>query len=416
VNEKSASPDAGIQEAPDPLWRYIEMDRFETPAAPTKLPDRREILRLWRWLRPGGESSDSDSGNESPNPLPRLSRRLLDHLAPEPDRNAAAAALEEALAPRLDDPESAGLPVLVLGAPRSDTPRILEIWAEARGRPAVAPPEPERILARDEEWPAALKDRDRPWVLPRLEKCWLRHADGLWPIQRLLDMFANGEAGNCVIGCDSWAWEFFARIPPGVAGLPRPRIARAWDADRLARWLGPLAASAGVAIREADDGKLVLPGSNSGDSSEESEESGDFLRHLAAFGRGIPAVVRALWLRALESGGETPPGESGPPTVSALREIRIPSWKRLRLPGPPEDARRHAIVLHTLLLHDGLPSSLLPRLLPLSPAEIAGSLHRLRAAELVERENGYWRVSAVGYPAARKLLRGEGYLADLDGK
>jgi hypothetical protein len=157
---------------------------------------------------------------------------------------------------------------------------------------------------------------------------------------------------------------------------------------------------------------LVLP--DFGAVGEEGE-SGDFRRHLAAHARGIPAVIRAVWRRALESGGEAASRESEGAPVSAFREIRIPSWKELKLPSTATDTRAHAVVLHSLLLHDGLPGDLLSRLLPLSPAEIAGSLHRLRVAELVERKNGRWRVAAIGYPAVRKLLRGEGYLTDFGG-
>lgn len=402
------------REAPEPLWRYIEANRFEAPTAPTELPDRREILRLWRWLRPKRE--ESDSASESLNPLPRLSRRLLDHLAPAPDEEAAVAALEAALAPRLEDGKSEGRPILVVGAPRSGAGRIVESWAEFRGRPAAPPPAPEQILDRDENWLAELKRRNRPWVLPRLEKCWLRHAEGFWLIQALLEMLAGDEAGGCVIGCDSWAWEFFGHLPPGLARIPQPLIARAWGADRLARWLGPAAASAGVVIRQTENDALVLPDFRAvGEDADGGGESGDFHRYLAAHARGVPAVIRAVWRRALENGGEAASRESEGAPVSAFREIRIPSWKELTLPSTATDIRAHSVVLHSLLLHDGLSGEMLSRLLPLSPAEIAGSLHRLRAAELVERKNGRWRVSAIGYPAARKLLLGEGYLTDFGG-
>lgn len=401
-------------ETPEPLWQFIELGRFETPTAPAELPNRREILRLWRWLRPKRE--EPDSASESLNPLPRLSHRLLDHLAPAPDDEAAVAALEAALASRLEEEESAGRPILVLGAPRSGVGRIVERWAESRGRPSTAPPSPERILDRDESWLSDLKRRNRPWVLPRLEKCWLRHADGFWLIQALLEILAGDDAGGCVIGCDSWAWEFFGHLPPGPAGIPQPLVARAWGADRLARWLGPPTASAGVVIRQTGNDALVLPDFRAvGENGDDGGESGDFRRHLAAHARGIPSVVRAAWRRALESGGEAASRESEAAPVSAFREIRVPSWKELILPSTAAETRAHAVVLHSLLLHDGLSVDLLSRLLPLSPAEIAGSLHRLHAAELVERKNGRWRVAAIGYPAARKLLLGEGYLTDFGG-
>ena len=92
--------------------------------------------------------------------------------------------------------------------------------------------------------------------------------------------------------------------------------------------------------------------------------------------------------------------------------VRLPAWRKLVLPVTPPEAREHAIVLHTLLLHNGLAAELLPRLLPLAESEIADSLHRLRDADLVRQVDQSWRVTASGYPAVRKLLDNEGYLTD----
>jgi DNA-binding GntR family transcriptional regulator len=70
------------------------------------------------------------------------------------------------------------------------------------------------------------------------------------------------------------------------------------------------------------------------------------------------------------------------------------------------------MVLHTLLIHGGLWSRVLPELLPLTPVEIREYLYLLEASGLVESDQGFWRVTPTGYPAVRQLLQSEGYLTD----
>jgi DNA-binding transcriptional ArsR family regulator len=80
---------------------------------------------------------------------------------------------------------------------------------------------------------------------------------------------------------------------------------------------------------------------------------------------------------------------------------------------PAHSARETGLVLHALLLHNGLPLEMLPRVLPLSLDEIVQVLSRFEAAELVTRdEDGRYRVSALGYPAARLVVSGLGYMKD----
>jgi hypothetical protein len=72
-----------------------------------------------------------------------------------------------------------------------------------------------------------------------------------------------------------------------------------------------------------------------------------------------------------------------------------------------------ALVLHALLLHNGLPSPLLAELLPLPSFRVQASLHRLVAAGVVAAAPaGHCRITAPSYPAARELLRSQGFLVD----
>jgi hypothetical protein len=95
------------------------------------------------------------------------------------------------------------------------------------------------------------------------------------------------------------------------------------------------------------------------------------------------------------------------------RTIWVRPWSQLSFPEIPPGTDRHDLMLlHTLLLHDGLPSDILDLLLPLSRGAIMERLHRLRAVGLVKIEGGLWRVTLLGYPAIRGAMADEDMLVD----
>lgn len=70
------------------------------------------------------------------------------------------------------------------------------------------------------------------------------------------------------------------------------------------------------------------------------------------------------------------------------------------------------LILHALLLHNGLPAALLPELLPLPAGQIASLLARLEALGIVEADGERRRVASLGYAAARDMLRERSFLVD----
>ena len=160
----------------------------------------------------------------------------------------------------------------------------------------------------------------------------------------------------------------------------------------------------------------------SGDRSQGSDaESSGFLINVAAYSRGIPGIAWALWRRSFgfvnttEEDGEArdkeaPAAEDG----NSAYPILVKPWSQLNLPGfsGQRVSRGLLMVLHTLLIHGGLWRQILPQLFPLSPMEIFEYLYLLEASGLVESDQGFWRVTPVGYPAVRQALQSEGYLTD----
>lgn len=72
-----------------------------------------------------------------------------------------------------------------------------------------------------------------------------------------------------------------------------------------------------------------------------------------------------------------------------------------------------ALILHALLLHDGLPIEVLEGLLPHTRFRTRALLQQLAVVGVVKSEpNGYWRVTPVAYAAVRGFLAGRRFLVD----
>jgi hypothetical protein len=139
------------------------------------------------------------------------------------------------------------------------------------------------------------------------------------------------------------------------------------------------------------------------------------LKRLAAYSRGIPGIAWALWRQSLlgEFNDELSLEEQQEFHQSEATTIWVRPWDDLEHPSLPSDFDRvDAFILHTLLLHGGLPAGLLTNLLSLSATELIRHLYHLQAAGLVEEDAERWLVSPLGYPVVRRFLDNAGYLTD----
>jgi hypothetical protein len=249
-------------------------------------------------------------------------------------------------------------------------------------------------------------------VLPALERCFLRHAAGLSLARQILDRAASGRLGTGLIGCDSWAWAYLQRVFP-VPQLPALTL-QAFDGRRLTELFLRLSLSNGagaVRFRNARTGASVLP-------DPEALESGSFdvsreLRQLAAHCRGNPGIAWRYWRQRLRAEPESEEAERSSEQEQSPAEwvVWLADLMEEQVP-PAEQADDAVLILHALLLHNGLPDWLLPELLPLPTAQIASLLWRMEALGIVELADERWRVAALGYATARRMLRERTYLVD----
>ena len=141
----------------------------------------------------------------------------------------------------------------------------------------------------------------------------------------------------------------------------------------------------------------------------------DYVRHLAAFSRGIPGVAWAIWRYSLQYETDDAVEVKAKETAEQDRRLTmwVKTWSQLGLPELPRPVTQPQLfVLHALLLHAGLTMKGLADVLPLSATEVTESIHRLGPAGLIETVDDKIQVNAISYPIVRKVLSLEGYLVD----
>lgn len=387
-------------------WRFVPWKEYESPADPAT-----DTAQGW-WrkllLRLRDDADDADALTERLRNAEALPAAELDRIAPSPGVDGEASALGEALRPWMDA-NSADEPIrFVVGPPHSLLSPTLEAWARTAVWRLIPPPTPEEIMSGDERWLDAIERHGADWVLPCLERTYLRHAQGLDLLRRFIDDAYAGRFGRGLIGCNSWAWAFLRHVWRGR--LPRALSLQALDAEGLERlFREALATNAGRAVRfaNADDGCPVLRSADAGDGKKEPDA---LVTRLAARSRGIVGVAHAIWRHSLRN---RPAKEGEKDGDDDADTFWVTPWSRLELPTLPSEARHeHAFVLHALLLHNGATADVLGELLPMSDMHQSEILHLLEDAHLVEQRDGHWQVSALGYPAVRAFLVGGDYLVD----
>ncbi|MEA3375373.1 MAG: hypothetical protein U9R72_04145 [Chloroflexota bacterium] len=397
-------------EAPPAIWQFVAVVEYVPPPPDVMETTRRRISTLWRRLKPDIEEPVPHVKPE--DELTTLPEWHLRRAAPPPEWGEAAEALDTTLKDWLTNPSRDEPVRLLVTPPHIGRSAILQAWAEQREWRLLSPPSPEQILAREEAWFWEQFSADGPWVLADLERLYLRHASGLDLICGFLDRAHAGDLGLGLIACDSWAWAFLDHV--WRSWLPPTLTLQAYDEHGLAVCFRHLARTMGgrqVRFRQSDDGSDVLPPP---DAATTENHQSDFLHHLATYSRGNLGVAWAIWRSALSSEPVADvPDEEEADHQMVGRTIWVTPWSRVEHPTLPSGAGwETAVVLHALLLHRGLVTEMLPRLLPMTTTRIREILNALRVAGLVSRDGELWQVTATGYPAVREFLQRNGYLTD----
>lgn len=407
-----------LKDQMQPVWQYIKNTRFLKNVIDW-------LLRQWRQPHGNSKSDSAQSKN-----LVQLPPELLDRVTPKPHWKAASKAMHQMLrdwaADGVENERKEGRmrwQRIVLDPPFCGTREIMEHLAAEQGWPIVEAPSPEDILNGGKEWVSDVASKEgSPLVIPCLERCYLRHYNGLSLIQELIDWLITSNR-HCLIGCGSWAWAYFKAALNLGPLFPQPYILDALSGKDLKKWLAlPLrgAEEERLVFRRSNNDRKILLSMNNGEVDENSRDSESvdnaFFETLAAYSLGNPGVARAVWRKLLrvaaeESGRDADAGAS----EGEERTIWVSPLSEQDLPGlPPTRARSQFFVLHTILLHGSLPPEVLREVLSISTIDVLETLHHLHHSGLLEIDMDLleWKIASAGYPAIRRELDRAGYLAD----
>jgi len=426
----------GSPSAPNP-WHIVPLADYAVPSDST----RSLLKNRWKALnRIYGGADKKDDVACAEAELRALPHVRLANLVPPIDWSSAAQALatacseaaeEHTLKPDVNFTDSkVDTPRFLIGQPYCDHAAILEHRASQRRARVLQAPDTAQILAGDKSWLETLPlGHGQPWVQPALERCFLRHANGLDLLRGFLERALSGSLGPGVIGCDSWAFAFIQRIFPLPGTLAM--TLQAFDGPALADYFVRARALAGprsqILFLSARSGKPLLPDETDDPSASDSaaqgrEQNAPELRQLAAHCRGNPGLAWHYWRQRLRAEAEPQAQDdgmdltSGMPTRDAGEQACDDIvWVAQEddAPSLPTEANEDiAFALHALLLHRGLTTNQLALLLPSPRARIASQLLRLQALGLLVLERDLWQVAPLAYPTVREFLRVRSYLTD----
>lgn len=406
TNQTHPTSDSSAQ---TPLWEFVPPNDYTVPATQV----RKAAAEAWRSFQQILRRKDvADTPFKDEQDLHALPQVRLEHLVPPLPWKDAAAALDAVLQKWTAAGVSEKSVKFFIGQPFSGHAEIVSLLGGRHQAIEIMPPSIEQILSNDESWFDSWPSSATFWVLPKLEYCYLRHANGLDLVRRLLSLAAKGQLGKGVIGSDSWAWAYLQRIFP----LPQADAItlQAFDANRLQCLLYGLMQSQSkteIHCYNALNGQEIT-----GASGKEKQRQQEFVE-LAAHCRGNVAIATTYWRERLRYGPDEDVASGDEKTTARTGENR--SDEHVWVAGMPPDPElpigndeEFLLLLHAMMLHGGLPEPLLDDLMPFSATRCRGLLVQLQQSGIVHCANGRWQVRAMAYIPIRRLLGARDYLTD----
>lgn len=401
------------------LWEFVPMAKYQVPSAPAQGVVRDYWQGIKRFFLRQEDPLSAPLHRE--RELHGLSEIQLAHLVPRLHWDHALAALTDSLHDWLVDTDPVPAVQFVVTPPHVDRAAMLVSLADQHRAHLLQPPGVTSILGGDfSGWWSAMDDASPFWVIPDLERYFLRHASGLDLVRELLNRATSGELSRGLIGCDSWSWSYLRRVCR--APLYGAITLQAFDADRLERlFCGMAEVHQGdrICFVNAENGHNIIT------VPEGSEGSRVELQHLAAHCRGNVATAVTYWRESLRSTQDEPEPASGEPahsTAQSRGDKKSPVshheqqiWVTSLLPQQPLPSGKDEqalLLLHSLMLHGGLSTEALDVVLPFSFNRLQALTERMKQMGLLESFDGRWQVRALACAAVRDLLASHNYLVD----
>jgi len=221
----------------EPIWEYVPLEEYILPSDTVQRTVSTRISSFWGKLR--RQENKTEASNDKTTELKLLTKHQLQTAAPSSDWVDAAITLNLFLTDKLSGQHGEGQVIAVADAPFAGQSIAIAALAEMNDWHLISAPSLEQILSADQKWLDSVGNTKAPWVLPHLEKCFLRLAKGLHLVRRLLADSVSGRLGNGVIGCSSWAWSFLQKVS-AETDVISAFTPHALDTHRLQNWLSQI--------------------------------------------------------------------------------------------------------------------------------------------------------------------------------
>lgn len=370
----------------------IPLAEYEPPSLPTQERMQALVAKLKAMFLARNNTDIIANERVSLESLQRL-----DEMIQEPEYEPQVGELDEAAEQWFSRPAARGA-VLAVITPPCDQSDSFSNWARGAGHLCIAPP-----VSRSEpvDW-ARLEasTSDKIVIVPQLEQWFLRSAEGLDRIRKLVVVL--GGARHAMVGCNSFAWAYLSKAVRIDLVAPGPFTFKPMDGERLATWLAQVSQSDPVT-----ETTFRLIGSETALLRDRTDPGVQkFFATLAGRSLGIPSVAWHMWRDTLRIDGADGMTTGSQGAHSQQRaNYWVASLEELILPGTYP--RELLFALHTLCLHGGMSGADLADNLPESPG--AALIPALRGSQFVQEVDGILRIRPEAYPAIRNGLRSSGF-------
>jgi hypothetical protein len=392
------------------IWEYVPVDKFALPSAPAGST----ATGLWSSFKNllTMTKNDSELFKADEKDLYALPSRLEKFVLPEINLNEGADALDDALGDWIESPDLDNSVIYLVGQPGSCNPDVLRIWGENHNAELIEPPDYDEILSGSQTLPGNFPEPGKLWIMPNLEKFFLRDPKGLKKIRKFFEMAETGQIGKGVAACQSFAWTYLQL----VFKLHKKNVytLQAFDSLKFQKLLSKSVTSSKYTKFNFLN---ILNGKNITGISSEEEACDPFFSKLAAFCRGNPLLEVKLWKEKLRLENENldKKDEADLKTTEEKNINETIIWVSAELSEPvfpPLMDEEHEITLHLLILQDGLPEYILYKILPFTESKCRNALSYLIGSGFVRNFEGKCFVDESTSVSVRKMLFGRDYLVD----
>ena len=256
-------------------------------------------------------------------------------------------------------------------------------------------------------------------IIPDLAWCFLRCVDGLETIEYLQELFFQDRSQFWLIGCNTWAWEYFdivasfSRYFPQTLCLPELK-----DID-LKEWLAP--------VRQSIEFDFNYNQSQPNDHPELDEEKEDnwestlqkdYFKHLANISMGLSHVASSLWLLSLGMEKEEDKSKDEDNQEGEDQEEKDTSdnivLQKIALPDLPSLTKDDRYLLFSLCLHGQMTLSELAISLGEEQIKVQSQVQTLCNSGVVEHDNNQLKINPAYYLQIKRDLTGNNFLIEGD--